>query len=55
MKRRWAGRVAALAGAVLLVATLSGGAWLAMPQPLLPEAAAALRSTERVTFSQTDR
>jgi hypothetical protein len=42
-----------LAGALLVVALLiaAGVAWLAIPQPLLPEADAALSSTATVTFS----
>lgn len=39
---------------VAVVATAGGFAWWAQPQPLLPEAGAALRSDDRVLFEQGD-
>ena len=49
-KRRIAAAVAVAIG-VLALAFLVGAAWYLQPQPLLPEAQAALASTPTVTFS----
>jgi pimeloyl-ACP methyl ester carboxylesterase len=48
--RRWLPRVLLGAIVVLVVAVVGVLAWMAIPQPLLPEAEAALVSTPTVTF-----
>jgi Alpha/beta hydrolase family len=52
-RRRWRRIVLAIAAvlAVALVAMLAVGTWYVQPQPLLPEATAALASTSEVTFA----
>jgi hypothetical protein len=52
-RRRWRRVVLAVAAilAVALVAMLAVGTWYVQPQPLLPEATAALASTSEVTFA----
>lgn len=50
MLRRWLPRVLVGALVVLLVVVVGVTAWMAIPQPLLPEAEAALASTPTVTF-----
>ena len=53
MKRIWRRLTIAVVGLAALA--LAGGiVWLSRPQPLLPEAEAALHSTEVVTFTQSD-
>jgi len=49
-RRRWPWVVAAVLGGVALVA-VAALVWFIQPQPLLPEATAALASTDQVTFS----
>ena len=49
-RRRWPWVVAAVLGVVALVA-VAALVWFIQPQPLLPEATAALASTDQVTFS----
>ena len=51
MKRRWI-RIVALCLAALLALGTVAFLWWARPQPLLPEATAALASTPTVTFSE---
>jgi len=51
MNRRWIRLVAVLLGTLLIVGA-AAFLWWARPQPLLPEAAAALASTPAVTFTE---
>ena len=51
MRRRWV-RIAIIAALAVLAVGVLGFLWWAQPQPLLPEAAAALSSTPDVTFIQ---
>jgi hypothetical protein len=50
-RRRWLRIALAIAGLTLLAAIVAGAWWL-QPQPLLPEARAALASTSTVAFSE---
>ncbi len=49
-RRRWPRVLAAVLG-VVVIALLAAGTWYVQPQPLLPEAGAALASTASVTFA----
>jgi len=51
MKRTWVRLVVGIV-AVLALALAGGMVWLALPQPLLPEAEAALQSTNAVSFAR---
>jgi Alpha/beta hydrolase family len=51
MRRRWARIAVAIVGIVALL-VVGGFLWWAQPQPLLPEADAALASTATVSFSE---
>lgn len=52
-RRRWPRILLGIIGIVVLVAVVAGAWWL-QPQPNLPEAAAAMQSTEGVTFSEAN-
>jgi dienelactone hydrolase len=53
-RRRRILRVIGVALLLLVVAGIAGFLWYAQPQPLLPEATAALASTDRATYDGSD-